>query len=68
MPEGDGDPEGLQMKVVEAEGPGAARGDEKAGDMAQCPWKDRWKALVCLMLVGLLVFIVGERNRIWTQG
>ncbi|CAI5791569.1 Transferrin receptor 2 [Podarcis lilfordi] len=58
MPEGDGDPEGLQMKVVEAEGPGTTRGGEKAGDTAQCPWKDRWKALVCLVLVGLLVFIV----------
>ncbi|XP_061445261.1 transferrin receptor protein 2 isoform X2 [Rhineura floridana] len=59
MAEGDGEleAEGLQMKVVEAQGPVAASGNEKWEAVAQCPWKAPGKAVVYLALVGLLVFV-----------
>ncbi|XP_062994697.1 transferrin receptor protein 2 isoform X2 [Elgaria multicarinata webbii] len=60
--DGETEMEGLQVKEGEGDGPVASlarSGAERTGEVAPCPWTDRCKAVVYLLLVGLLIFIVG---------
>nr|XP_060635807.1 transferrin receptor protein 2 isoform X1 [Anolis sagrei ordinatus] len=61
--EAEGDPEGLQMKVVETEEtlPPLGNTSEKPMDaVTRCPWwPERWKVVVSIILMVFFVFVVG---------